>query len=290
MKIKFSNREQNMSHKPKILITNDDGVHAPGIRQLWSVLKDFADVTVVAPATEQSATGMSITLRRPLQIEKAYWGDEEARSANIWSVNGTPADAVKIGLSCIVNEQPDFVVSGINKGKNSGRNVLYSGTVSATMESVLHDVPGIAFSCFDYHYIDFALATQHVKELINYFLENPIPRGTLINVNFPSAQASFRGFKFTRQGKEYWMEDPHKRIHPAEGTSYYWLGCKLSEYEEEEDCDVTWLKKGYATVVPLQVSDLTHQEFYTSNKTHFENSFKEKTTENAAASQNFLSE
>lgn len=279
-----------MSHKPKILITNDDGVLAPGIRHLWRVLKDFADVTVVAPATEQSATGMSITLRRPLQIEKVFWGDEESQHANIWSVNGTPADAVKIGLSSIVDEQPDFVISGINRGKNSGRNILYSGTVSATMESVLHDVPGIAFSCFDYHYTDFALATQYVREIIDYFVQNPIPEGTLVNVNFPSAQAVFRGFKFTRQGKEYWMEDPHKRIHPAEGTSYYWLGCKLSEYEEEEDCDVSWLKKGYATVVPLQISDLTHQAFYASNKDHFENSVKVKTSENSIPAQIPLSE
>lgn len=262
-----------MSKKPKILISNDDGVYAPGIRFLWKALKDFADLTIVAPLTEQSATGMSITLRRPLQIDKVEWENPEAENAKIWSVNGTPADSVKVGLSSIVDETPDFVISGINRGKNSGRNVFYSGTVSATIESVMHDVPGIAFSCYDYHHPNYELASNYIQQIIEYFVQHPIPSGTLINVNFPSAQSVFRGFKFTQQGKEYWMEDLHKRIHPAEGTSYYWLGCKLSEYHEEEDSDVSWLKQGYATVVPLQVSDLTHHQYYKMNKNHFESSF-----------------
>lgn len=126
-----------MKKKPKILITNDDGIHAPGIRHLWTALKDIADLVVCAPAMEQSAVGLSITIRHPLHIQKIKWHASESANAITWAVNGTPADCVKLGLSVIYDEQPDLIVSGINRGTNAGRNVLYSGTVAGAIESVM---------------------------------------------------------------------------------------------------------------------------------------------------------
>src|SRR5689334_3155261 len=117
--------------RPHLLITNDDGINAPGIRALWEALKDYADVTVVAPANEQSAVGLSTTIRHPLHISDVDWG---SNSRNIWSVSGTPADCVKLALNAILDTKPDLIVSGINRGSNLGRNVLYSGTVSAVIE------------------------------------------------------------------------------------------------------------------------------------------------------------
>src|SRR5262245_61117668 len=124
-------------HKPlRILVTNDDGVHAPGIKHLWQSLRAFADLTVVAPAQEQSAVSLSITIRLPLLIEKVEW----EKDVPVWSVNGTPSDCVKLALNVILDQKPDLIVSGINRGNNSGRNLLYSGTVAAAIESVIHEI------------------------------------------------------------------------------------------------------------------------------------------------------
>src|SRR4029078_350865 len=132
---------------PRILISNDDGVYAPGLKHLWNAVRDFADVVVVAPAAEQSAVGLSTTIRHPLRIERVEWANSDAK---VWSVNGTPSDCVKLALNVIMPTYPDLIVSGINRGTNCGRNVLYSGTVAAIIEGLLHDVPGIAFSIGDF--------------------------------------------------------------------------------------------------------------------------------------------
>ena len=152
--------------KPYILITNDDGIQAPGLRALWEALLDVADTVVVAPADDQSATGMSITLRTPISVEKHFWEKEV-----VWSVRGTPADTVKMALSVLLERKPDMIVSGINNGSNAGRNILYSGTVSAVIEGTMRDIPGIAFSCHDHKEPDYALATQHIPSMVRYMLD-----------------------------------------------------------------------------------------------------------------------
>jgi len=256
-----------MKNKPRILITNDDGVHAPGIRYLWEALHEIADLTIVAPQTEQSATGLSITLRSPLRLEKLNWSN----GIVAWSVNGTPSDCVKLGLNIVFNEKPDLIVSGINRGTNAGRNALYSGTVAAAIEGVLHGIPAIAFSCHDYWDTDYTTANKHIPSIVEHVLKHPLPNGTLLNVNFPSKELEqIRGYKMTRQGMAYWTEDLAERFHPAEKHTYYWLGAKLAEFNEIEDCDIAWLKKGYVTAVPIHVNELTDHQHLESRKNVFE--------------------
>src|SRR5262249_28069062 len=145
-----------MVKRPYILVTNDDGVHAPGIKHLWTALAEVADVVVVAPVSEQSAVSLSITVRHPLRIEKMEW--PWAKEAQVWTINGTPADCVKLALSVILPHPPQLIVSGINRGNNAGRNILYSGTVAAVIEGVMHNIPGIAFSVANYFHPDYAKA------------------------------------------------------------------------------------------------------------------------------------
>jgi len=256
--------------KPKVLMTNDDGINAPGIRSLWYALKDIADVTVIAPAQEQSATSLSITLRQPLMIQKQTWDGKN----NIYSVTGTPADCVKMGISVILDSEPDLVVSGINRGTNAGRNLLYSGTVAGCIEAALHGLPAIAFSCHDYWETDYTAAQEHVPNIFSHVLDHPLPKGTLLNVNFPSKELEgIKGYKMTRQGKEYWKEDPAERSHPAENHTYYWLGARLQEFDEPEESDVRWLKNGYITAVPIHVDELTDHEQLKLRRDHFEGMF-----------------
>ena len=148
-----------MTKRPYILVTNDDGVYAPGIKHLWKALAQFADVVVVAPSSEQSAVSLSITIRHPLRIEKIEW--PWANHTPVWSINGTPADCVKLALSVILPHPPQLIVSGLNRGNNAGRNVLYSGTVAAVIEGVMHNIPGIAFSVTDYAKPDYEKAERY---------------------------------------------------------------------------------------------------------------------------------
>jgi 5'-nucleotidase len=257
--------------KPRILITNDDGINAPGIRHLFSALKEIADVTVIAPAQEQSATSLSITLRNPLMVQKQHWDDQ----SQVYSVTGTPADCVKMGISVILDKEPDLIVSGINRGTNAGRNLLYSGTVAGCIEAALHGLPAIAFSCHDYWDTDYAVAEKHVPKILQHVLEHPLPTGTLLNVNFPSKELQgVKGYKMSRQGREYWRENPAERSHPAENHTYYWLGAKLATFDEHEESDVSWLRKGYITAVPVHVDELTDHEQVKTRRDHFERLFE----------------
>lgn len=258
-----------MSQKPYILITNDDGVFAEGIQALWHAVKDFAEVEVVAPHHEQSATGLSISIRTPLRIQTYPWPDSE-----VLSVSGTPADCIKVALKVITKRKPDLILSGINRGSNAGRNVLYSGTVGGAIEGVLQGIPSIAFSCYDYNTPNYSLTQPYIKAIVHHFIEHPLPEGTLLNVNFPSKEKKIQGIKLTRQGKEYWVEDLTERLHPAEGNKYYWLGAKLAKFDEIEDCDISWLDKGYVAAVPVHVGELTDHRHLANHREIFEATFK----------------
>lgn len=254
--------------RPHILITNDDGIHAPGIKHLWKGLARDYNITVIAPATEQSAVGLGITTRQPIRIEQHRWEDSD----QIWSVTGTPADCVKLALSAIlVDTPPDLIVSGINRGSNAGRNVLYSGTVAGVIEGIMHDVPGIAFSCYDYFDPDYSEGEKYAARIVQHVLNNPLPLGTLLNVTFPEKQFHpVKGFKLTRHGKELLVENPDKRQHPAEKHHYYWLGFKAHQPLETEDSEITWLRRGYCTGSPLHVHELTDESYITSSAAHFD--------------------
>jgi 5'-nucleotidase len=264
----------------KILITNDDGIHAPGIKALWRVLHaaDIAELFIVAPATEKSGSGVSITWDRPILIQKVEWPE----STPAWSIDGTPADCIKLGERIVLGSKPDFIVSGINAGSNAGRNVLHSGTIGACVEGVLRGIPGIAFSCENGERPNYHVAEKYVVDLVEYTLANPLPTGCFLNVNFPhAAHEKVKGFRLTRQGRGRWSEDPSLHLNTEHGSSY-WLGGKPEELEEEEECDIAWLKKGYLTAVPIHVHELTDfNQLHLCHK-HFENYFttKEELSEN----------
>lgn len=258
-----------MINRPIILVTNDDGIYAPGIKHLWKVLAPIANVFVVAPANEQSAVSMSITIRHPLRIEKASWS--WAPDAQLWSINGTPADCVKLALNVILPSPPQIIVSGINRGSNAGRNVLYSGTVAAVIEGVIQNIPGVAFSIADYFNPDYEKAGGYIPSIVDYLLQHPLPNGTFLNVNFPKqSDEAIKGMRFTRQGMEYWAENPEKREHPGEGNSYYWLGARIAKFDEDNDCDIALLNEGYATAVPIRISDLTHHHYVEQQRKIFD--------------------
>lgn len=245
--------------RPRIILTNDDGIQAPGIKRLWKVLHeaDFADLFVIAPSTERSGAGAAITWDRPMLIQESTWPE----NTPAWSVDGTPADCIKMGIRIILDEKPDFIISGINAGSNAGRNVLHSGTIGAVIEGILRGIPGMALSCEDGANPNFHVAEKYVVSLAHYLMEHPLPLGSFLNVNFPhSAQDKVKGFRLTRQGKGRWEENPHLHIVTEHGPSY-WLGGKPEELTEDENCDIALLKEGYLTAVPIHVHELTdHNE------------------------------
>jgi 5'-nucleotidase len=256
--------------KPFLLITNDDGINAPGIRHLWEAVHEFADVAIVAPQSEKSGSGLSITWTKPLVIQEIAW----AKNTPAWSVNGTPADCVKMATSVLLKKRPDMVISGINRGSNAGRTVLYSGTIGGVIEGILKEIPGIAFSFCDFEAPPLSVTKPYIFPLIQHFLENPLPKGSLLNVNFPlNAKDQIAGFKLVRQGFGQWSESPDKRTHP-EGMPYYWLGGKWAPVEDEHpDSDVYWLEQGYVAGVPIHVGELTDHGALSSHKTRLEKVF-----------------
>lgn len=259
-------------NRPKIVLTNDDGIHAPGIKALWSVLHEarFADIFIIAPTTEKSGTGVSITWDKPILIQKVEWPEKTPA----WSVGGTPADCIKMGARIILEHKPDFIVSGINAGSNAGRNVLHSGTVGACIEGAFRGIPGIAFSCENGETPNFHVAQKYIIDLIQYVLANPLPSGCFLNVNIPhAAQDEVKGFRMTRQGKGRWAEDPILHLQTEHGPSY-WLGGKPEEIPEEQESDISWLKKGYLTAVPIQVHDLTAHDELKNRQAGFDRYFE----------------
>ncbi len=242
--------------KPFLLLTNDDGIQAPGLKHLWQALHEVADVAIIAPHAEKSGCGLSITWTKPLHIRPFPW---EA-GTRAWSLNGTPADCVKMALAVLLDRQPDMIVSGVNRGSNSGRTVLYSGTIGGVIEGALKGIPGIAFSFSDYEVPPISVTKPYIFPLIQHFLANPLPKGTLLNVNFPyKCKEKIAGLRMAKQGKSYWKEAPDRRIHP-EGDPYYWLGGAWGAVEEDPDSDVALLDQGYIAAVPIAVGELTCHE------------------------------
>lgn len=239
--------------RPFLLITNDDGIHASGIKHLWQAVHKFADVAIIAPHHEKSGSGLSITWMKPLHIRPYPWEGETPA----WSLNGTPADCIKMALAVLLEKKPDMIISGINRGSNSGRTVLYSGTIGGVIEGVLKGIPGIAFSFSDFEDPPVAVTEKYIFPIIQHFLKNPLPHGTLLNVNFPvNTKERVRGVRIAKQGKSYWKEAPDRRLHP-EGAPYYWLGGAWGSVDEDPESDVALLEQGYIAVAPIHVGELT---------------------------------
>lgn len=247
-----------MSKKPLILVINDDGITAPGIRALIDVMNTLGDVVVVAPDSPQSGMGHAITLDSTLHLERVYIDDGKQKE---YSCSGTPADCVKLAISEILDRRPDLCVSGINHGSNSSINVIYSGTMSAALEAGIEGIPSIGFSLLDYNWnANFEAAKHYAKTIAQNVLENGLIDGVVLNVNFPNLnRKEIKGVKICRQAKANWVEEFDKRISP-QGREYYWLTGKFVNLDRGEDTDEWALSNGYVSVVPVQF-DLTAHHF-----------------------------
>ncbi len=251
--------------RPKILLTNDDGITAPGLYSLWHALADHADITIIVPAHDESGKGLSITTLRPLHIAQVAWSN----NTPAYKVDGTPADCVKLALQVLLAESPDMIVSGINRGSNAGRNVLYSGTIGGVIEGALRNIPGIAFSCEDYNAPEYARYEPFIFPLVDYLLQHPPTAGSFLNVTFPAQKGPIRGIRLAEQGQSYWRGVAEERVHPS-GHRYYWFGGDQHKHDEHPESDVELLQQGYLTAVPLRVHQLTDRDHLQKHKTHFE--------------------
>ena len=240
--------------KPLILVTNDDGITAPGIRTLISIMKEIGQVVVVAPDSPQSGTGHAITVNNTLFLEQVYIDKDQIKE---FACSGTPVDCVKIAIDQIIKAKPDICVSGINHGSNSASNVIYSGTMSAAVEAGMSGIPAIGFSLSDFSWnADFEPIKKFVKQITLETLKNGLPEGVVLNVNFPKlAEKNIKGIKVCRQAKATWVEKFDERTNPH-GKKYYWLTGTFVNHDKGEDTDEWALANGYISVVPVQY-DLT---------------------------------
>jgi 5'-nucleotidase len=248
-----------MPDRPLILISNDDGIDAPGLRALVWALDGLGDLYVVAPATEQSAVGHSITIRDPV---RAHTTPFEGPSGPIpaWAVKGTPADCVKLALDKLVPRVPRLVVSGINQGPNASVNILYSGTVSAATEATILDLDAVAVSYSRWQGGDFEASGRYARRIVEQVLQEGLPPGVLLNVNVPDlGYEAIRGIRITRQAKARWEESFTERLDPV-NRPYYWLSGRFVNLDEGEATDLAALEAGYVSVTPIQF-DLTAYRF-----------------------------
>jgi 5'-nucleotidase len=240
--------------KPLILVTNDDGISAPGIRALIAVMAEIGTVVVVAPDSPQSATGHSITINDTLYINTI---SKENDAIQEHSCSGTPVDCVKLAVNEILKRKPDLCVSGINHGSNSSINVIYSGTMSAAVEAGIEGIPAIGFSLLDYSWnADFEPIKSFIKTITLEVLEKGLPENVVLNVNFPKLEKlEIKGIKICRQAKALWIEKFDKRKTP-QGRDYYWLTGEFVNQDNGNDTDEWALANGFVSVVPVQF-DLT---------------------------------
>lgn len=235
----------------RILVTNDDGVHSPGIIALFRTMKNLGDAIIVAPDRERSAAGHSLTLHRPLKVE-------EVRE-HVYSINGTPTDCVTVGIHKLLSVKPDLVVSGINKGANLGDDITYSGTVSAAIEGTIFGVPSIAFSLNADKVYHFETATYFVEKIARFVLDHSLPYDTLLNVNIPNIRKDeIKGIKFTRQGKRVYDNSIQETFDPK-GEKHYWIGGGRPFWEHGEDTDIEALLAHYVSITPIHL-DLTNHD------------------------------
>jgi 5'-nucleotidase len=234
----------------RILVTNDDGIRAPGIAALAGAMAGFGDITVCAPESEQSAVGRALTMNRPLRLEKA---EIPTLECPCFSVDGTPTDCVKLAIDKVFHAKPDMVVSGINRGANLGTDVLFSGTVSAAMEGAMQGIPSIAVSLGWGDNWDFIEAARWARPAIGIAMKLSMPFGRMININVP--QGKPKGIRVANLGILDYGENYIERDDPR-GRKYYWLAGDKSPAHEGAESDIAWLEKGYLTVTPLKF-DLT---------------------------------
>ena len=253
-KAKISKKE-----KPVILVTNDDGITAPGIKALTNAVKDLGKVVVVAPDKPQSGMGHAITIGHPLRLTSVEaFGDIEA-----YQCSGTPVDCVKLAVDKVLHRKPDICLSGINHGANHSINVIYSGTMSAALEASIESIPSIGFSLLDYSIeADFDGAAYYANLLVKQIISKKIDKHLCLNVNIPIAPKELlKGLKVCRQAYAKYEERFDERHDPT-GRKYYWLSGEFQNFDKGKDTDVWALENNYVSVVPVQF-DLTNYELKT---------------------------
>lgn len=239
----------------RILLTNDDGIFAEGLSVLRKALGRFAELYVIAPDRERSATGHSITVHRPLRVREAGFRSQRVRG---WVVDGTPADCVKLGLEALLPEKPDFLIAGINLGPNVGTDVLYSGTVSAAIEGIINGIPSVAVSLATHDEPDFSRAVDFIERFLPEFSRQIVPTGTLLNINVPPGTP--RGIKVTKLGNIRYVNVIDRRTDPR-GRVYFWMaGEPLDVNGNDSDTDVVAVKEGFISITPVHI-DLTDYLF-----------------------------
>jgi 5'-nucleotidase len=230
-----------------ILITNDDGIHSPGIQALRDALTELGNIIVVAPDSDNSAVSHSLTMNRPLKVHKL--------EKNIYTLNGTPTDCVALGLKKILTKQPDLLVSGINAGANLGDDISYSGTVSAAIEATMYGIPSMAVSVGGEPPYDFRGAMDIAHCMARKIFNNTLPENTLLNINVPSG-STYKNIKVTRQGRRLWKDSIHETRDPR-GNKHYWIGGGTAIIDPGEDTDVYAFSCGDVSITPIQL-DLTN--------------------------------
>ncbi len=253
-----------MTPKPLILVTNDDGMFAPGIKALLQVAKELGDVVVVAPDSPQSGQGHAITLEKPLRLNKV----DVFEGVEAYECSGTPVDCVKLARNVLLkNRDVALCVSGINHGSNASINIIYSGTMSAAMEASLEGIPSIGFSYLDYAFdADFSGPKHYARKIMKYTLEHQLATTNLINVNIPILPLEeIKGIKVCRQAEGTWDEEFVEAKDPR-GRTYYWMTGSFSVKNDDEDTDIWALDHGYVSVVP-SMHDLTDHKAIAPLKT-----------------------
>jgi 5'-nucleotidase len=255
MATKKKSTPQKKSNQPVILITNDDGITAPGILNLVEAVKDLGKVIVVAPDKPQSGMGHAITIGQPLRLHavNTYFDGIES-----YQCSGTPVDCVKLAVDKILHRKPDLCLSGINHGANHSINVIYSGTMSAAVEAAIESIPSVGFSLLDYSIeADFTAARKYARLIVQQMLKQKLDKHTVLNVNFPPvAPDLIKGVRLCRQAYAKYEEDFVERDDPN-GRKYYWLTGKFVNFDKGRDTDVWALKNNYVSIVPVQF-DLTN--------------------------------
>lgn len=248
----------NPNNKPLILVTNDDGITAPGIRALIKMMNEIGEVYVIAPDSPQSGMGHAITIDSTLFCEKVKI-DDGPQSDREWACSGTPVDCVKLGINRILPRRPDICVSGINHGSNSSINVIYSGTMSAAVEAGVDGIPAIGFSLCDFSYsADFFAAKKYIQQIVRSAIENKMKKSMILNVNIPKLpEQELKGIRVCRQAKAIWQEEYDQRKDPR-GRTYFWLTGKFVNLDSGDDTDERALEEGYISVVPIQYDMTAH--------------------------------
>lgn len=243
-------------NNPLILVTNDDGISANGIRALVEVAQEFGEVIVVAPDSPQSGMGHAITMKNPLRLKEVSIFNE----VKAFKCSGTPVDCVKIAVDVVLDRKPDLCVSGINHGSNASINVIYSGTMSAAMEAAIEGVNSIGFSHVNFS-VHSSMETSKIvaRKIIEQTLKNKLPQQKLLNVNIPDVDINqLQGIKICRQAKGRWTEEFDKRTDPF-GKEYYWLTGQFDCEDKGQDTDIWALNHNFVSIVPVQ-HDLTEHQ------------------------------